>query len=310
VLVNADGRLGRLGRRRQTGIPRRELRGLGRRSLPRPRARTVAAVAAVLLLLAGGWMWFRDSSLVAVRRVSVSGVSGPDAAQIRAALTRAAKTMTTLDVNIGALRTAVQPYPVVKHLQVSTRFPHGMRIRVVEQIPVAAIGVNGRTTAVSADGTLLHDVVASSQLPVIPLRVPPGGSRLTDSGTRDAVAVLAAAPYDMLGHISQVTTVTGHGLVAQLRNGPSLYFGTAERLRAKWAAAIAVLADSGSVGAGYIDISDPERPAAGAGTTGSSSQSAGISSASTPSPSATPAASSSSANSPTSSSTSTGTGGG
>ncbi len=249
-----------------TGATRAGMRGWRVRAVRRPSPRIVLALAAVAGLVIGGWLWLRDSALVSVRRVTVTGVSGPEARQIRSALVSSAHTMTTLDVQIGQLRTAVAPYPVVKNLQVSTQFPHGMRIRVIEQIPVGAVSVDGRTTAVAADGTLLHDVVASPQLPAIPLRVPPGGSRLTDPAARGAVAVLAAAPYEILSHLTQVTSVGSHGLVAQLRNGPNIYFGDAGALASKWAAAIAVLAHPDSAGASYIDVTDPGRPAAGSGT--------------------------------------------
>jgi hypothetical protein len=88
---------------------------------------------------------------------------------------------------------------------------------------------------------------------------------VTDPSATGAVALLTAAPYQLLSRISQVTTVAGHGLVAQLRAGPSIYFGAAADLRVKWASAGAVLADPGSAGAAYIDVSDPVRPVAGAG---------------------------------------------
>jgi cell division protein FtsQ len=228
------------------------------------RPRVLLSLIGLLLALAGGWMWLRDSSLVAVTRVSVSGVSGADAAQIRQALESSARNMTTLDVSLSQLRTAVAPYPVVKAISVSTQFPHGMRISVIEQRPVGAIVVAGRQTAVAADGTLLHDVVAPGSLPSIPVRIPPGGDRVSEPGTRNAVALLAAAPYQFLPRISQVITVSAHGLVAQLRNGPTLYFGAPTRLDAKWAAVTAVLANQGSNGAAYIDVTDPVRPAAGA----------------------------------------------
>jgi cell division protein FtsQ len=259
--VIAEGLLGSRGRRRLT--------------LSRPRPGVVALMLAVLIALGAVWLWVRDSSLVSVDRVVISGQSGPDAAQIRAALLAAAKNMTTLDVRMDQLRTAVAPFPVVKDLQVSTQFPHGMRIRVIEQVPVGAVAVGGRTIAVAGDGTLLHDVRVSPSLPAIPLGVPPGGTRLSEPGALHAVALLAAAPYAMIARISQVSTDASHGLVVQLRSGPSIYFGDAGRLAAKWIAAIAVLTDAGSSGAAYIDVTDPARPAAGAGgsaaTTGSAS---------------------------------------
>lgn len=248
-----------------------------RRALLRPRL--LAALALALALLIGAWLWVRDSSLVSVKRVTVVGVTGPDGPAVRAALVAAARNMTTLDVDMGELHMAVQPFPEVRQLRVSTHFPHGLRIDVVEQVPVAVATVAGRRIAVAADGTLLRGVQPSGSLPEIPLRVPPGGGRITDRPGRQAVAVLSAAPWQLLGRIAEVTTQAGHGVVAQLRNGPTLYFGGDGRLAAKWDAAIAVLADPGSANAAYVDVSDPQRPVAGAGITSAAAAGAGITSA-------------------------------
>jgi cell division protein FtsQ len=236
-----------------------------RRRLPRPGPRAVGAIVVVLALGAGGWMWLRNSSLVAVQRVTVSGVSGPDAGQIRSALISAAHNMTTMNVKMGALRTAVQPFPVVKQLHVSTAFPHGMRIAVSEQVPVAMIGSAGGQTAVAGDGTLLHDAQITTPLPTIPVAVAPGGTRVIGA-TLAVVRLLSAAPYQLLAKISQAVTGGAHGLTAQVRNGPKLYFGDGSELSAKWAAAAAVLAAPGSAGADYVDVTVPSRPAAGVGS--------------------------------------------
>ena len=230
----------------------------------RVRLRVWLALGAVVVvaLLGGAWLWVRDSSLVAVERVTVTGVAGPDAGQIRSALGVAARNMTTLDVNLSQLRTAVAPYPVVRDLRVSTQFPHGMRIRVVELLPVGALAAGGETVAASGDGTLLHDVPPGS-LPTVPLASFPGGSRVTDQNALNALALLADAPPRLEPRISQATTSPPHGLVVQLRSGPVIYFGPPEGFVAKWAAAAAVLAAPGSADASYIDVSDPARPAAG-----------------------------------------------
>ncbi len=172
--------------------------------------------------------------------------------------------MTTLDVNTARLRAAVGPFPVVKDLQVSTQFPHGMRIHVVEEVPVGALVVDGHSIAAAGDGTLLPDA-ATASLPMIPLTVAPAGSRVTGAGALGDLSVLAAAPSGLLSRISQAGTDPAHGVVAQLRNGPSIYFGDSSQAVAKWIAVGAVLADPGSAGAAYIDVTDPERPAAGAG---------------------------------------------
>ncbi len=226
------------------------------------RLRVGLGVLALAAVLGGGWVWLRDSSLVSVRQVTIVGVAGPDADQIRSALTLAARNMTTLDVRLGQLRTAVAPYPVVKDVRASTQFPHGMRIEVTEQLPVGALQSGGRSVAASADGILLHDVAPGS-LPAIPVRTLPGGSQVTDPTVLSALALLSVTPARLQSRISQVTPNYYHGFVVQLRSGPAIYFGDASELDAKWAAATQVLADSSSAGASYIDVTNPADPAAG-----------------------------------------------
>ncbi|MGA2014167.1 MAG: FtsQ-type POTRA domain-containing protein [Solirubrobacteraceae bacterium] len=217
-----------------------------------------------MALLGGGWLWLRDSSLVAVEHVTITGVSGPDATQVRTALVLAARDMTTLDVQTRRLRTAVAPYPVVKAFAVSTQFPHGMRIHVIEQVPVAVVVAGGVRTAVSSDGTLLHDVTAAAGLPAIALGVAPGGTRVGGI-TLSEVRLLAAAPYALLAKVQAAGSDAAHGLTAQLRDGPAVYFGADSQLTEKWAALAAVLSAPSSAGASYIDVSVPRRPVAGTG---------------------------------------------
>lgn len=234
-----------------------------RPALRRPRPRTLLAAAAALVLLLAGWFWLRDSSLVAVRTVEISGVPGPQGAPIRSALEQAARSMTTLHVRQGALNSAVAPFALVKRVEVSTGFPHTMRIHVVTNVAVGALVVDGRRIPVTSDGTLLRDVAAAPGLPQIPIRVAPAGSRVTEPDAAAAVAVLAAAPEALRTRVQQIQTTSDHGLAIQLSHGPVLWFGTAERLDAKWAAAAAVLADQQAAGASSINVSAPERPAVG-----------------------------------------------
>jgi hypothetical protein len=160
-------RLGRSGLRWLRGDGLR----LGGGARRRPSVAVAAAIAGLLVVLACGWLWFRDSSLVAVKRVQITGVSGPSASRIREALRSSALEMTTLTVDMSRLRAAVQPYPDVKTLRVSTQFPHGVTIHVFEQVPVAALSAGGRTVAVSAGGELLGRPLASDQ----PEHPSPGG---------------------------------------------------------------------------------------------------------------------------------------
>jgi cell division protein FtsQ len=231
------------------------------RSVPRlPRAAVWAL--AVIALLVAGLLWFRDSSLVAVKRVTVVGLSGPETARVTAQLQDAARDMTTLHVRADQLRSVVQPYPVVKDLKISTDFPHGLRITVVENTPVAVVVAGGDKTPVAGDGRLLRGA-DQRQLPVVPVNVVPAGDQVVDRVARQAIAALAAAPPTLRDRVLRASSTKQGGLTLVLDNGPDLRFGGADRLAAKWAAATAVLADSGSAGATYLDLRYPERPAAG-----------------------------------------------
>ena len=106
----------------------------------------------MVVLLALGWFWLRDSSLVAVDKVTVTGVSGPNAARITSVLEDAARDMTTLHVSRSDLDSAIAAYPQVKDIQIATHFPHRMDITVTEHNPVAVIVADGKRVPVSATG--------------------------------------------------------------------------------------------------------------------------------------------------------------
>jgi len=215
----------------------------------------------VVVLLALGWFWLRDSSLVAVDKVTVTGVSGPNAARITSVLEDAARDMTTLHVSRSDLDSAIAAYPQVKDIQIATHFPHRMDITVTEHNPVAVIVADGKRVPVSGDGRFLRSVqpgdVATVQMSSVP-----GGDRLTDTRAKSAVEMLAAAPPALRQRVQNAWTGE-HGLTARLSNGPLLYFGTDERLAAKWAAVARVLEDPQAAGALYLDVRIPERTAAG-----------------------------------------------
>lgn len=235
-------------------------------ALPRRlRRRVLALLLAALALACGYQFWLRDSSLVAVERVSIAGLTAEEAPRIRAALTAAARDMTTLHVRRGELERALAPFPVVRSFEVEPDFPSTLRIRVVEHRPVAILraGTSGGGVPVAADGTLLRGVVPSDPLPAMTLGEPLAGGVLAEAAALRRLRVVAAAPPALLGRVRAVRETRARGLVVHLRRGPRLVFGDLTRLEAKWAAAAAVLADPDSAGAAYVDLRVPERPAAG-----------------------------------------------
>jgi cell division protein FtsQ len=216
-------------------------------------------LAACLVLAAGFQFWLRDSSLVAVEDVTVTGLTTKDAPRVRAALASAAHTMTTLHVEQSNLERAIAAYPVVRELEVQADFPHGLEIHVVEHRPAALVG----DLPVAGDGTILRGLPVEGSLPEIAARGNLNGDRLSDPVALHAARVAGGSPAPLQGRLERIDSRAEEGIVVELRDGPELIFGNARHVRAKWIAAVRILADPEAAGASYIDVRLPGRPAAG-----------------------------------------------
>ena len=222
--------------------------------------RILAGVLVAACALVGGWLWVRDSSLLAVRDVFVTGADSTQGPQIRSALRSAGLDMTTLHVRKDALRAAVSQYPSVKGIDVRADFPHKLFVHVRERAPVVAIQSGGTTVAAARDGLVLRGLRARG-LPTLRVRSVPG-ERVTDRRTLGALGVAAGAPPELRDRIVRLWSGP-RGLTLDLRNGPDLIFGSGTDPARKWIAAVRVLADRSSAGATYLDLRVPERVAAG-----------------------------------------------
>lgn len=231
------------------------------------------AAITLLAFTGGGLLLLRHSSLSAVDHVQIDGlakVHGADSGAIEAALRSAAHKMSTLDVKPGALQAAVASYPIVKSVSTHAKFPHGLRIEVLERPPVAMLTLGGARTAVAADGVALGPSYLSSSLPAVhaaksettTARLPAAGHRVQGGGLLEMLSVLGAAPPALARAVTSVYTGS-KGLTIALRGGLLAYFGDGTRPHAKWISLTRVLADPSSVGAAYVDVRLPERPAAG-----------------------------------------------
>lgn len=269
-----SGALLRRGRSRLPGGPR--LRRLGRfirayavaaraAAAPGPRMRRRMLAIGVLALLVSAlyMLWLRDSGLVAVEKVTVTGLTGKNADDIRRALEGTGRQMTTLHVDGDRLEEAALAFPAVKAIEVEADFPSGLRVHVIEHRPAAMVVADGRRVLVAADGSVLPGQTAQSSVPDVKLDGAVSGDRLAPGPTLDAVRVAGAAPTPLLERLSDVRRDERNGIVARLEDGPELIFGTPDRIGAKWAAAARVLADPDAAGAEYVDLRIPERPAAG-----------------------------------------------
>src|SRR5579875_346779 len=225
------------------------------------RLRLLAGLAAAALLGAA-FLWFRSSPLVAVSEVRISGVRGPQASTIEATLRAAARRQSTLAPSAGALRRALSAFPQVRSLAISTSFPHAMRISVQEQLPVAILQASdGARSAAAADGALLGGGLARSALPV--LQVPALSSADTHEQPLDSyLTLLGAAPEALLPYVGSLQD-GAKGVTATLRDGLTVYLGDGEAARAKWLSLARVLLATNLAQLRYVDVREPQRPAAG-----------------------------------------------
>jgi cell division protein FtsQ len=266
----------RRGRRRGKAAPRSRTRRATRSRTGGARSagsgvrtwirRLIAVGALVGVLVAAYMLWFRDSSLVEVRDVSVVGISSADRDEVSAALTQAARGMTTLHVREDELRAVVQPYPTVKSVSADPSLPNGLTIEVAERKPVGVIDLNGRDLPVAGDGTLLPGISTSGlDLPALEADADPSATRLSE-GPLEQSRLLGTAP-DPIRPLIERSFEDEQGVEVELTDGIVLRFGDATQANAKWAAAARILADDELASLTYIDLSAPQRPAVGGAAT-------------------------------------------
>jgi cell division protein FtsQ len=227
------------------------------------RARLILLAIVAGALAITYFAWFRDSSFVAVQDVKVEGASSADRDRITAALTDAARGMSTLDVDATRLASAVSGFPTVASVSADPSFPHGLTVHVTERRPVLLAGDGQREVAVAAGGSILPGVDADGlNLPALHVDDLPESGRLGGDALEEA-RVIGAAPTPLRPLIEGATTTGDYGLVVTLHDGIDVRFGTESKARTKWAAAAAVLADPKVTTLEYVDVQVPARPAIG-----------------------------------------------
>jgi cell division protein FtsQ len=249
----------------------RRARGARRRAPSRRRSpwlrRAVAWAAILLILVAGYFLWLRDSSLLAVTDVSIEGVESAERERITAALTRAGQQMTTLNVDGERLESVAARFPTVESVSASARFPRGLEIEVKERPPVLAARSGDEEVAVAAGGMVLPGVETDESLPRLEVDRIPRAGRLEGRALAQALAI-GAAPEPLRPLIRRAEHSRDLGVGVRMRGGIVLRFGSGANAEAKWAAAAAVLADPQLESVAYVDVRVPGRPAVGDSTMG------------------------------------------
>jgi cell division protein FtsQ len=221
----------------------------------------------LLAFAVGAYLTARDTSLFAVQTLDVRGGTPTLRAQVRAALAGDVG-RSLLRVDESSLASKLTPLAGVRAFTFDRAFPHTLRVVVRRERPALVVRrVPGKEAyLVAASGRVLralphperssmprlwvtHDVAIT-----VGGTLPPGVAAAATAAAVGQDVVLAGGIRTVRETSSELTLTLGSGLDVRLGDGGDL--------RLKLAIARRIIAESGggAIGAGYLDVSVPERP--------------------------------------------------
>ena len=210
-------------------------------------------VLGLVLALVGGGIWaVFFSAWLAVETIDVSGAQTVEASDIRA--------RSGIDdgeplarVDLAAAERRIGALAVIRSVDVTRQWPHGILISIEERVAIAVVEIGGRLRGMDIDGVVFRDYK----------KAPPGLPRVvtsigtTSAALQEAAEVISALPEDLtlvVDHV-QVTTVDQISLV--LKDGRTVVWGSAEESDTKADVLATLLA---TVQAQTYDVSVPSKP--------------------------------------------------
>ena len=245
-----------------------------RRLVTRQRGRrrgTLLAVAAIVIVAGGLFLWLRSSDVFAVRQINAT-VTLCVSEQEVAEATASAMGVSLLKLSTDDLEEELRGLPYVRSAQVYREFPNTLEVRLVEYEPVARLQGEGEGVwLVSEDGRVLEKAKATRGVN-LPLVVPASGTDYT-VGEQVSRAILGALPVLVLLHeegavadlpkVRHIAVSAAGALVLQLDGGAEVRLGEPGGLEYKLRVAAELveryLRDEQQIE--YVDVSVPERPA-------------------------------------------------
>ncbi|MBN1631291.1 MAG: FtsQ-type POTRA domain-containing protein [Thermoleophilia bacterium] len=245
-----------------------------RRSVTRQRGRrrgTLLAIAAIVIIAGGLFLWLRSSDVFAVKQINATVTLCVTQEEVAQA-TSGAMGASLLTLSTDELERRLRGLPYVRSAQVYREFPNTLEVRLVEYEPVARLQGEGESIwLVSDDGRVLEKAQAPRGVN-LPLVVPT--SRAEHAvGEKVSNAVLGALPVIVLlqdeeavaglPKVGHVAVSAAGALVLQLDGGAEVRLGEPDRLEYKLRVAAELveryLRDEGQIE--YVDVTVPERPA-------------------------------------------------
>jgi hypothetical protein len=224
---------------------------------------------AALAAAVAGYVGARETDVFAVQKVEVEGAPPRIARRAEGALAGALVGRSLLEVDTADLERALSGLPDVEPVSYDRAYPETLRVRLVAERPVAVLRRGADAWLVSERGRILRALGEQrpASLPriwVAQLASPREGSVVElDEARRPALALGAVLASDP-AFLSRVrdARLLGDEVTFVLKSGAFLRLGTPHDVALKIAVAKQVLSVSGTVGAGYLDVSLPQRPVA------------------------------------------------
>lgn len=202
------------------------------------------AVALVAPVVAGVWVLV-GSSLLAVRTVEVEGVRRLTAAQVLAAAGVVPGTPLA-KVDTGTVAERVRTLAPVASVAVDRDWPRGLRLQVVERVPVAGVRQGSGFSLVDRTGTRFATVAALPR-DVVPL------DAASPAALAASLTVLQGLPPALKGQLGSVRASSPEQVTLLLRGGRTVLWGGATDGRTKAQALLVLLTMPGTV----FDVSAP-----------------------------------------------------
>ncbi len=211
-------------------------------------------VLAVLLVgaVVGGSVWLvLFSPVLAVSKVTIDGHEVLDPGEVRrTAAVPGGDPLATVD--LGAVTARVETLAPVKSVDVSRDWPDGVRILLRERDAVAVVESGGRVRGVDAEGVVFRDFPpAPDDLPVV--RMDP---ETEADALAEAASVISVLPAGLGARVDFVEVETIDTISLQLRDGRTIFWGSAEGSTSK-AKVLEVLLQQDATG---YDVSVPGQP--------------------------------------------------
>jgi cell division protein FtsQ len=219
----------------------------------------IGGVVAVALVVLG----LLTSRLFGVRTVDITGTRYTTQAQLKP-IVDSIKGDPILTLDLDAVRHRLESLPYVERAAVATKFPHTVRVDIVERQPAAAYaGDDGKWRVIDDTGRVI--AVIDGQPADYPAISGTGGDLLAGQRTPAAFAAAADlarwAPDEIRKLIDSFTVSEGGDLTMNLKGGTQVVFGDpTSKMTEKLTVMLTVLHKYDLAKLGSVNVSDYSNP--------------------------------------------------